>query len=113
MADTSTRFTEASLARLSPHPRRYVVFDTTLSAFGLRIEPTGVRTFQLSYRVGGRLRMATIGRLGVVTLEQARRKAREMLGLASSGIDPLAAKDAAAKAINVRTAAARWLTGYV
>ena len=109
MSSTPARFTETALARLAPDVRRYTVFDPTLPAFGLRVEPTGVRTFQLSYRVGGRLRMATLGRLGVITLDQARRKARTMLGLASDGIDPLAARDAARTALSVREAAEQWL----
>src|SRR5688572_16019625 len=113
MSSSPKRFTEAVLARLASSERRYTVFDPALPAFGLRVEPSGVRTFQLSYRVGGRLRMATLGRLGVVTLDQARREARTMLGLAAGGTDPLAAKDAAKNAVNVRVAAERWLTEHV
>ncbi len=113
MPPTPVRFTQTDLAGLKASERRYTVFDPTLPAFGLRVEPTGVRTFQLSYRVGGRLRMATLGRLGVVTLDQARREARKMLGLAAAGTDPLAAKDAAKAAVTVRTAATRWLAEHV
>ena len=57
--------------------------------------------------------MATLGRLGVLTLDKARRKARTMLGLVSDGKDPLAAKDAASKAVSVRTAADRWIKEHV
>lgn len=113
MPPTPVRFTETTLAGLEPAQRRYTVFDQTLPAFGLRVEPSGVRTFQLSFRVGGRLRMATLGRLGVVTLDQARREAKKMIGQAAAGIDPLAAKDAAKAAVSVRTAAARWLVEHV
>ncbi len=113
MSPTPARFTETALARFAPAARRYTVFDPTLPAFGLRVEPTGVRTFQLSYRVSGRLRMATLGRLGVVTLDQARRRARGMLGLVSDGTDPMAAKDAATRALSVRASAARWLVEQI
>jgi len=113
MSPTSVRFTETALARLAPKARRYTVFHPTLPAFGLRVEPTGVRTFQLSYRVSGRLRMATLGRLGVVTLDQAQRKAKKMIGLAADEKDPLKAKDAARAAVSIRTAAARWLKEHV
>jgi integrase len=113
MSPTPDRFTETALARLRASQRRYTVFDPSLPAFGLRVEPSGRRTFQLSYRVGGRLRMATLGRLGVVTLDQARRDARRMLGQAAAGIDPLAAKDAAKGALSVRAAATRWLAEHV
>lgn len=111
-------FTEAALAKLPPGPARYVVFDPTLPAFGLRVEPRNrkgrvVRTFQLSYRVGGRLRMATLGRLGVVTLDNARREARRMLGVVAERKDPLAELDAERKALTVREAAARWMKDHV
>lgn len=107
------RFTEKALAQLPPSAKRYTVYDPKLPAFGLRVEPTGVRTFQLSYRVGGRLRMATLGRLGRVTLAQARKEARNMIGQAAHGKDPLAAKDAAKAAEPVRTALKQWLTEHV
>lgn len=112
------RFTAEGLAKLSPGPRRYVVFDPTLPAFGLRIDPTNskgrvAKTFQLSYRVGRRQRMATLGRLGIVTLEQARREARRMLGVVAAGRDPLEERDARKAALSVREAAAKWLADHV
>ncbi len=39
--------------------------------------------------------------------------AQRMLGLTAAGTDPLAAKDAAKRAVNVRTAATRWLTEHI
>jgi hypothetical protein len=107
------RFTEAELAKLAPETARYTVFDPTLPAFGLRVSPSGVRTFVVFYRVGRRQRMATIGRLGPLTLDQARRKARTMFGAAAGGQDPLAGHDAARQAVSVRTAASRWLTEHI
>ena len=94
---------------------RYVVFDSKLPAFGLRVGRTGSKTFQLFFRVNGspRLRMATLGRLGVITLDQARRKAREMLGDVAAGEDPLARRDAAKAELPIRTTIARWLEEHV
>lgn len=112
MAD-APKFTEAGLAKVDPRARRFVVYDPTLPAFGLRIEPSGVKTFQLSYRVGGRLRMATLGRLGVVTVDQARRDARRMLGVVAERRDPLAEHDAARRSLTVRVAVAQWLREHV
>lgn len=109
----SEKFTEAALVKLPARERRYVVFDPTLPAFGLRIEPSGVRTFQLSFRVGGRQRMATLGRLGVVTLDKARREARRMLGVVAERRDPLAEHDAARRSMTVREAAAQWMREHV
>src|SRR5688572_22725530 len=109
----SVRLTTTSLNRLAATSRRYSVFDTALPAFGVRVEPSGIKTFQLWYRVGGRLRQATLGRFGVLTLDEARKKAREMLVEAGNGSDPLARRDATKTALMVREATTRWLTEQV
>lgn len=57
--------------------------------------------------------MATLGRWGVVTLDQARREARRMLGLVAEGKDPLAERDAAKAALPLRSAIHRWLDEHV
>lgn len=107
------KFTEFALLKLPPAVRRYVVFDPSLPAFGLRIEPSGVKTFQLSYRVGGRQRMATLGRLGIVTLDSARREARRMLGVVAERRDPLAEHDAARRTMTVRDASVTWMREHI
>jgi len=112
-ARPSSRLTTSQLAALKPTGRRYKVFDTTLPAFGVRVEPSGRKTFQLSYRVNGRWREATLGRFGVVTLEAARQEARRMLGDVARRVDPLARRDAAKVALTVREAMASWLNEHV
>ena len=109
----SYRFTTANLSALKPIDRRFSVFDETLPAFGVRVEPSGRKTFQLWYRVGGRLRAATLGRFGVLTLDEARKKARQMIVDAGNGVDPLARRDAAKTALTVRQAMNRWLSEHV
>ena len=111
--DSPVRLTTAFLNRLKAGSRRYSVFDSSLPAFGVRVEPSGLKTFQLWYRVDGRLRAATIGRYGVLTLEEARKKARAMLVEAGNGADPLARRDATKSAPTVRDAAGRWVTEHV
>ena len=109
----SSRLTTSNLAALKPTERRYKVFDTTLPAFGVRVEPSGRKTFQLSYRVNGRWREATLGRFGVVTLEAARQEARRMLGDVARRVDPLARRDAAKAALTVKEAMTSWLSEHV
>ena len=60
--------------------------------------PSGTKTYLANYRVKGRLRRQTIARHGVVTPEQARDRARQILAQAADGKDPLAEKRAAAVA---------------
>jgi integrase len=78
-----------------PVDKRYHVWDSALGGFGLRIEPTGVKTFIAKYRAngGGRSatqRVVTIGRFGTLTAEQARKQAKTILGGAATGSDPAA-----------------------
>ena len=67
-----------------------------LAGFGLRVEPTGRKTFIARYRAGGgrsgTLRQATIGRYGTLTPDHARMLARKTLGAAASGSDPVGDK---------------------
>jgi integrase len=78
-----------------PVDKRYHVWDSALAGFGLRVEPTGVKTFIAKYRAngGGRSatqRVVTIGRFGTLTAEQARKQAKTILGGAATGSDPAA-----------------------
>ena len=47
----------------------------------------------LKYSFRGRQRFYTIGRHGIITVEEARTDARRLLGLAASGIDPAIARE--------------------
>jgi len=69
---------------------RCILWDDAPRGLGLRIFPSGLKTFVLAYRDrGGAKRLATIGAFGVFTLDQARSAAREMLRNAETGADAL------------------------
>jgi hypothetical protein len=70
--------------------KRFHLWDSELIGFGLRIEPTGVKTFIAKYRAngGGRTapqRVVTIARFGTLTADQARKQAKKILGGAARG----------------------------
>jgi hypothetical protein len=69
--------------------RRCVVWDDDLHGFGVRVYPSGRRVFVLSYRAGGRKRLATIGAYGVLTVEEARKRASHLLREVGDGGDPV------------------------
>ena len=96
------RLSKRAIDAADPANDRYVLWDTELKGFGLRVTPNGVKTFIVRYRAGGgrsgTLRQVTLGRYGALTPDQARRLALQTLGAVSSGSDPareLAAKRAA------------------
>jgi integrase len=75
-----------------PSDKRYKVWDSELPGFGVRVQPSGVKTFVVQYRPGGGSsgiqRMMTLGRFGPLTAEKARRRAKVILGSAAAGSDP-------------------------
>ena len=55
--------------------------DADLIGFALRAKPTGVRTWVVQYRnSAGRTRKLALGRVGVLTPDEARQRARKALG---------------------------------
>ena len=77
-----------------PKPEKGTAFawDDDLSGFGVRVTAKGVRSYIAQARVGGKTRRVTIGRHGVITADQARKKARTALGNMSDGADPTATR---------------------
>ena len=52
------------------------LWNTQQPGFGVRIYPTGSKSFVVSYWINGRRRFYTLGRYGRITLHQARESAR-------------------------------------
>lgn len=77
--------------------QRDVRWDSDISGFGIRIYPSGKKSFVLSYRHAGTKRLFTIGQYGNITLEQARVLAQKKMGEVADGKDPLLNRRAAKK----------------
>jgi integrase len=80
-----------------PAPRRDARWDDEIAGLGIRIYPSGKKTFILSYRINNRKRLMVLGDFGVLTLDQARKMAREQLVGILNDRDPLAKKEKASK----------------
>jgi integrase len=76
---------------------RDVRWDAEVPGLGLRLYPSGRKAFVLSYRSSGRKRLMTLGNFGVLTLEQARDRARRHLVTVEDGQDPLEERRQAAQ----------------
>jgi len=79
------RLTKRYIDSLPTPDSEQFIFDELLPGFGLRLYPTGRKTFVVQYRSGGRTRRVSLGRFGTVTPEEARARARELLGTVAAG----------------------------
>lgn len=80
----------------------YVLWDDEIPGFGLRIFPTGKRSYLIQYRADGRSRRYTIGLHGVWTPETARREAKHQLGRVAQGEDPAEERAELHKAMSMK-----------
>jgi integrase len=80
----------------SSHPAKseFTVWDDALTGFGLRVRPSGAKSYVIVYRAGtGRkapVRKVTLGAVGKLTPDDARKLAERALGSVAYGKDPAA-----------------------
>ncbi|UNU44436.1 DUF4102 domain-containing protein [Sphingopyxis sp. YF1] len=98
MAKLTKRVIEAAVAE----EKDYVLWDDELPGFGLRVFPTGKRSYLIQYRSSGRSRRYTIGVHGVWTPETARREAKSQLGRVAQGEDPAEERAVLNKAVSMK-----------
>ncbi|MDG1084736.1 MAG: tyrosine-type recombinase/integrase [Planktotalea sp.] len=82
------KLTKRTVDALTAKAKDYFVWDTLIAGFGVRIMPSGAKTYQAQYRKGGRTRRIAIGRHGNITVEEARLLAKEVLGDVAKGENP-------------------------
>jgi integrase len=93
MAESSAKLTKRTVDAAAPRLGRYIVWDTELKGFALRVAESGTKTYILRYRPrgtgrAGPRRFMVLGRHGVVTPDEARVHARTILGAVAGGQDP-------------------------
>ena len=67
-----------------------VFWDSELSGFGVRVYPSGSKYYVVQTRAGGRAaKRVTVGRHGVVTAEEARRRAALIITRIKAGEEPV------------------------
>lgn len=82
------KLTKTVVDSLKPGTPDYFVWDDLLPGFGVRVRPSGRKTYIAQYRAGGRTRRVKIGHHGPLTVEEARKEAKAILGDVARGEDP-------------------------
>lgn len=82
------KLTAATVDRIKPTDRRQEIPDTLCPGLYLTVQPTGKRGWQVRYRHSGVHRRMTLGGYPVLSLADARQRAREALASAAEGRDP-------------------------
>lgn len=95
-----------------PEGGEFFVWCDELPGFGVRVKPSGRKTFLIQYRMAGRTRRLTLGAVGVLTVTQARKKAIGHLAVVAQGGDPSRDRNAARLAPTVRELGKRYIEDY-
>ena len=82
--------TEQEIRKAQPDGRTRILWDATLKGFGVKVSAGGAKRYVIDYRTGGRQRRASIGRVGELSLWDARKRAaHELASIRGDGHDPL------------------------
>ncbi|MCY3855532.1 MAG: tyrosine-type recombinase/integrase [Rhodospirillales bacterium] len=95
--------------------RETVYWDSSLSGFGVRVYPSGSRVYLVQTRAGGQSRRLTVGRHGLITADEARRKAARIIADIKAGNEPVLhnCASAADAGPTVAEVAERFMTEHV
>jgi integrase len=107
-----SKLSKTVVEKLAPTSRDYVIWDVELPGFGVRVKPTGIKSYVVQYRnrTTGASRRATVGQHGpLLTFHKAKERARIVLADALKGNDPVADGRAIRDAPTVNQLAAEYI----
>ena len=107
-----TRLTKRTVDALSVTGKEYFMWDGEIPGFGVRVLPSGRKSYVVQYKVGGRggdTRRKSLGLHGVLTAEEARLEAKRWLADRAKGKDPIAEHAANRKSETIEQLSRRYL----
>src|SRR6516164_2024939 len=107
--------THRSIEAMRPAEAPYRVTDQRCKGLAVRVAPSGVKTWDLAYRIRGtgKMRRLSLGRTTDVSLEQARERANALTGAARSGRDLIGEEEGAREAAASRITVEKLIGLYV
>ncbi len=107
------KLTKRAVEALAVEKKDYFVWDSQIAGFGVRVLPSGAKTYQAQYRKGGRTRRVSIGRHGKVTVDEARKLAKEIMGQVAKGENPAEDISQHRKALTMAALCERFFEAHV
>ena len=104
MPKLTKRYVDAADIR----PAEYFLWDQDVPGFGLRVLRSGRKSYVVQYRAGRRPRRISLGPSTVLTCEQARTRAINIIAAVRNGADPAAERDAGRCAATVKELSERF-----
>lgn len=99
------KITKRSVDAAAPREGRWTLWDAEIKGFGVRVMPSGVKTYIARYRVGGGrsgiMRQIVIGRTSQVTPDLARKRALQIMADVAAGKDPQSERSASRAEMNL------------
>ena len=80
-----TKLTDARISRLKAEDVEYMVWDTRIAGFGIRVRPSGHKSYVYHRHAEGQSRKFTLGPVALGSVDEARRDCMEVWGRMQSG----------------------------
>jgi integrase len=102
------KLTKRIVDAIEPQPTEFFLWDEGIPGFGLRVMPSGRKSFVVQFRAGRRARRMSLGPSTVLTCDQARTRAITIIAAVKNGEDPAADRAAKRNAATVNDLAERF-----
>jgi integrase len=102
------KLTKRTIDATEPQATEFFLWDEGIPGFGLRVMPSGRKSFVVQFRAGRRARRMSLGPSTVLTCDQARTRAITIIAAVKNGDDPAAERDAKRNAATVSDLADRF-----
>jgi len=111
------KFTKREIDAIKPTGKRETYFDDSFTGLAVRIMPSGHKSFYYTYRLGkGRYfekKWIKLGTFPILSVEQAREKAKTIAANIHFGIDPIMQQQEEKEAIIVKDALQAFITDHI
>lgn len=96
------RIAKRLIDRIETPDKRHIIWDDKIAGFGIVLRPTGTHSYVFNYRdKHASMRNITIGKVGTMTPDEARKRAELLRRDVMDGRSPIAEKRAAKQAMTV------------